>query len=622
MLEGQVVHHLQAPLHHLELRSGLADVAQLIADARDMRQVVVKAHQRIRRVERRQLCGQVLKGLVHFGELRVDLLVREREIEVLDVLIYAVHRGVRRADAILARDKLRFKRVDIAYQRLDLGDHLVAHGLGVHALDERLYLLNARDCAVEYRGRVGDATLERFELRLKVVEYLVYRFLEQRRAAPGADDAEQGIEILVDVVKRLDDVVGQVARDAGAGADGVAHGADGVAGIDYHFARIIYRRGGDLHQVPRLRQQVLDRAENDVQLLKLLAGVVQRVREAVRNVVRVKAEGANHGAYGVHRVRRFLNDGSVYLLLHGGLGLVGYLRRDRVFLLVFVVFYLRMAKLAAHNAEKVSGKLRRHDQCRVILAGVDAGQRLIARVEEDPAHLIVGLQALHDHLADVERQAEQLRAVVLICDGDLDVRRGGRTVGVPVGENVEPRVKRRHKAQTHDDDNCHNALAKALHIKVNYFTYLFHALSSDAPFAPSLPDSSLYSARSSSIISSTSSLGTATVLRCVIAVRAASVAASSSVIVSARRWRRWRTTISAVSSPKSCSRRVISSTLRFSSKFRYSTAMRYAATANIVAIHISRKMTFEPFVMNIIVRNSTVEIISAQSPLWIRTWFA
>ena len=47
--------------------------------------------------------------------------------------------------------------------------------------------------------------------------------------------------------------------------------------------------------------------------------------------------------------------------------------------------------------------------------------------------------------------------------------------------------------------------------------------------------------------------------------------------------------------------------------------MRYAATANIVAIHISRKMTFEPFVMNIIVRNSTVEIISAQSPLWMRT---
>ena len=187
VLEGQVVHHFQAPLHHLELRSGLADVAQLIADARDMRQVVVKAHQRI--VERRQLCGQILEGLVHLGELRVDLLVREREVEVLDVLIYAVHRGVRRADAILARDKLRFKRVDIAYQRLDLGDHLVAHGLGVHTLDERLYLLDTRDCAVEYCGRVGDASLERFKLCFKVVEYLVYRFLEQRRAAPGADDA-------------------------------------------------------------------------------------------------------------------------------------------------------------------------------------------------------------------------------------------------------------------------------------------------------------------------------------------------------------------------------------------------------------------------------------------------
>lgn len=77
-------------------------------------------------------------------------------------------------------------------------------------------------------------------------------------------------------------------------------------------------------------------------------------------------------------------------------------------------------------------------------------------------------------------------AVVLIRNGDLNVRRGCRTVGIPVGENVEPRVKRGHKAQTHDDDNCHNALAKALHIKVNYFTYLFHALSSDAALCPVL----------------------------------------------------------------------------------------------------------------------------------------
>ena len=77
-------------------------------------------------------------------------------------------------------------------------------------------------------------------------------------------------------------------------------------------------------------------------------------------------------------------------------------------------------------------------------------------------------------------------------------------------------------------------------------------------------------------------------------------------------------TTSAALRPKSCSICVMCLSFFSSSKFRYSSEIRYAASANIVIIHSSSIMTFDPFVTNRSTRYSTSTMIMPQRPLCIR----
>ena len=54
-----------------------------------------------------------------------------------------------------------------------------------------------------------------------------------------------------------------------------------------------------------------------------------------------------------------------------------------------------MLQLTVQQADEIGGKLRRDDQRRVVLAGVYAVQGGLLILQKDPAHLVVGLQAVH-----------------------------------------------------------------------------------------------------------------------------------------------------------------------------------------------------------------------------------
>ena len=195
------------------------------------------------------------------------------------------------------------------------------------------------------------------------------------------------------------------------------------APVDHDLPRIVQRYRADLKQILRVGGEHLDRAHELSHRVQLFARAVHLFRQAVGNIVRIKTERVEDGAYRFQRIRDLADDGAVYLLLHGGLRLVRYLRRDGVFLFVLVILDLRVDKVAVKYAEKVLCKVLGHDERGVIVARVEPVHGLLARVHKAPAHLVVALYAVDDHLADVQLKPHKLAALVLRCDDDLDVRR-------------------------------------------------------------------------------------------------------------------------------------------------------------------------------------------------------
>ena len=297
----------------------------------------------------------------------------------------------------------------------------------------------------------------------------------RRVAERLVDGLLHAVELLVDAVERINHLrqLRVFWQELRGRADGALAGLEDVADV-------VDDDPGAADQVPRLIGQGLQRLERGAELRHAGRRVLKVDGQTLRHVLRVETEGIEDGVRRGDGVCDRLNDGAVDLLLHGGLGLAGDLGGDGVFLLVFVVLDLRVAQITLENADKVARQIGGHDERGVILAGLNARERFFTRVEELPAHLVVRVQGVDHHVADVELDAENIASLVLARNGDMDVRGGGRAVGVPVREDVEPRIQARHKAQADDDDHRHDARRQAAPVRTEDAENLSH-------FRPSSP---------------------------------------------------------------------------------------------------------------------------------------
>ena len=265
-------------------------------------------------------------------------------------------------------------------------------------------------------------------------------------------------------VQHLQQVVGGVVRRLDPGVNELHGAADGGRGAVHGALRVADGDGGGSQQAAGALHHILQRAEHLRHLIHILLGGGQLLQQVIGNVLPVKSHGLEHRTGGSQGIGHLLQNGGVDLLLHGGFGLAGDLGGNGVLFLVLVILDLRMVQVALQNADKVAGKLRRQDQRGVVVAGVHAVQRCLGIVHKDPAHLIVGLQPLQHQLADVQVESQYLVAVVLAGYRHLDTAGGGRAVGVPVGQNVEPRIEAGHQTQAQHDHHRHHAGSQALPI--------------------------------------------------------------------------------------------------------------------------------------------------------------
>ena len=268
--------------------------------------------------------------------------------------------------------------------------------------------------------RVRRRGVRRPQQRVHVVQHLVCVVQHRQQVAAGLIGGGQpGVD--------------QMHRAPGGGIAAV-HGVPCVADGD----------GRRVQKGLRPVHHVLQRYQHGVELRHLLLCVLQSSQQVVSDVLPVPAHGLEHRPGGGQRVRYLADDGGVDLLLHGGLGLAGDLGRDGVLLLVLVILYLRVAQLAGQNADEIAGELVGHYQRGIVLAGLHTAQSRLRVIHEHPAHLVVALQALQDQLTDVHVQSHHLAAVILAGHRHLDAAGGGRAVGVPVGQDVEPGVQAGH----------------------------------------------------------------------------------------------------------------------------------------------------------------------------------
>ena len=188
----------------------------------------------------------------------------------------------------------------------------------------------------------------------------------------------------------------------------------------------------------------------------MVLGILQLRNKAAGNVLAVQPHGPEYRAGGGQRPGHLFDNGVVDLLLHGSFCLAGDFWGDGILLFVFKILDLRVLQLTVQQADEIAGKVLRHHQSRIVVTGIYAVQRRLLILQEDPAHLIVGLKPLHHQLADVQVQTQDLAALVLAGHSHLNVAGGGGAVGVPVGEDVEPCVQERHQTQAQHDHHSHH----------------------------------------------------------------------------------------------------------------------------------------------------------------------
>ena len=297
-----------------------------------------------------------------------------------------------------------------------------------------------------------------------------------RRSHGGGNVIGDDAKLVVDVLQLPGDLGLGFVQAAHAPVQGVLH-AGQVAGSD-DAVQVVGHHPGTGQNAVRLVHQGLHGRQGVLQGQQALLGAAQLVNNALGHIVGVQAQSLAHRADGGNGVGHGFHHRGVDLVLHGGFGLVGDFGGNGVFLLIFVILDLGMPQVRVQNADKVPGEVRGNDQGGIVLAGADALQGLLPGIHKVPAHLVVAFQTVQHHGADVQLQAQQLIALVLAGNGHPDVGRGVRTIGVPVGENVEPGVQARDQAQAHDDHHGHHAGADALPVGPEDFPDIFHFRSS------------------------------------------------------------------------------------------------------------------------------------------------
>ena len=181
-----------------------------------------------------------------------------------------------------------------------------------------------------------------------------------------------------------------------------------------------------------------------------------------------------------------------------------------------------MAEVVIKQAYEVPREVLRHYERSVIVTGVYALERLLPVVDEHPAKLVVRGQTVHDERAYVQLHAHELCAAVLICHRDLYVRGGRLAVGIPVRQDIEPRIQTRHEAQPYNDHRRHDAVGYAPEVGTENTENILHTFTTSSASSVSLPAGSANPSVSASCAGSAAD-----------AASAASSAASASSVSSA-----------------------------------------------------------------------------------------
>ena len=149
-------------------------------------------------------------------------------------------------------------------------------------------------------------------------------------------------------------------------------------------------------------------------------------------------------AFGYHA-----DKAAVYFALYCRNSLVRNFGRNRVFLFVDVIFYLRALQLARDDARQVCAEILRNDDRRVIFSAFHTVFGVVF-VGKCPAHLCILLEVCDNFIAAVKLKRVEAEAPVLIDNRYLDTV--GASVRVPVRRDIEPCVQSGNHADTDDND--------------------------------------------------------------------------------------------------------------------------------------------------------------------------
>ena len=130
--------------------------------------------------------------------------------------------------------------------------------------------------------------------------------------------------------------------------------------------------------------------------------------------------------------------------------------------------------MPGREREELLGEIRRDDEGRVALPRLDLVHGLVV-TDELPVKLVVAMQLVDDHLADVD-MAGKFAVGTLILIHDANVQMPRALVGIPESKHVVPGIERRQDEQRDDDHHRGRNLQQAQDVAFEYAEYVLHGL--------------------------------------------------------------------------------------------------------------------------------------------------
>ena len=258
---------------------------------------------------------------------------------------------------------------------------------------------------------------------------------------------------------------------------------DAALGVLHQLLGRLVDRTRLLEHTARRRQRIGRRAQNArerrrarLNVLQVLDRIAQRrgqIGDKVAHLV-----GAHVIEQAGHRLkadgRDGLGKGLVDLALDGARALLGHDLCDGVGLLVLIELDIGVLHVGREERHHVCAKTFRDNNGSVVRARLNALNRLITVVEDDPIEVLVAAQGGGYVFAHVDLDGNQIALVALIGVDHCNLKVAGIAVGIPASGDVKPRVQAWHDDQAHHNNQADHGARHVLDIALKQVQDVFH----------------------------------------------------------------------------------------------------------------------------------------------------